>query len=68
MFLVTYLFECINYKILFNIDPPPGKHHGEKVLLSDVTVPFGQCAAHFSFQVLIPTFLGLSVLIEGINE
>ena len=55
MILITYLFECVNYNILFNIEAPPGKKHGEKVLLSDVTQPLGECAASFSFKVIILT-------------
>ena len=51
MFLITYLFECVDYKILFNIEAPPGKKHGEKVLLNDVTIPIGECAAKYSFKV-----------------
>ena len=53
MILITYLFECVNYNILFNIEAPPGKKHGEKVLLSDVAQPLGECAASFSFKVTI---------------
>ena len=49
--LITYVFECVDYKILFNIEAPAGKQHGEKVLLSDVTVPVGKCAANFAFKV-----------------
>ena len=51
MVLITYVFECVDYKILFNIEAPAGKQHGEKVLLSDVTVPVGKCAANFAFKV-----------------
>ena len=49
--LITYLFECVDYKVLFNIVAPPGKKHGEKVLLNDVTIPWGECAAAFSYKV-----------------
>ena len=35
---------------------PPGKKHGEKVLLSDVTAPIGECAASFSFKVIMILF------------
>ena len=51
MVLITYVFECVDYKILFNIEAPAGKQHGEKVLLSDVTIPVGKCAANFAFKV-----------------
>jgi len=57
--LITYLFECVDYKILFNIEAPPGKKHGEKVLLKDVIIPLGECAATFSFKTWV--FLTVAV-------
>ena len=60
--MITYLFECVDYNVLFNNKAPKGKTHGEKVLLSDVTTPFGECAAKFSFKVI---FLIFNVIFNG---
>jgi hypothetical protein len=71
VFLITYLFECVDYKILFNIEAPPGKKHGEKVLLNDVIIPFGECATKFSFKVNLYiihceiTFSGIIVTLQS---
>ncbi len=64
VFLVTYLYECVNYDVLFRRALPP--HHDpddplEKVYLSDCVVPIGKCATGFSFTTWLALLLALGM-------
>lgn len=51
LFLSVYLYDCVDYSVLFNNSQPEGKVPGEKVTLADVVSPPGECMARLSFWV-----------------
>ncbi len=51
IFLCVYAVGCVDYDVLFNKVPPEGKVPGQKVTISDVVRPAGECMTQFSFSV-----------------
>ena len=58
LFFTVYLFDCVNYDVLFNNAPAVGKKIGDKITLADVASPPGQCMTKLSPMVsLFDNFL-----------
>ena len=52
LFLLVYLYDCVDYQALFN-NKPESKGLNHKVTLSEVLHPPGQCMTKLSFWVSI---------------
>ena len=49
--LSVYLFDCVDYEVLFRNKVPDGKITGDKVTLRDVLDAPGECMTKFSLGV-----------------
>jgi autophagy-related protein 9 len=60
LFFTVYLANCVNYDVLFNNKLADGKKFGEKITISDVASPPGECMSKMSPMTCVFLLIGMS--------